>query len=132
MKKRAVISTIVTIAIAFASSTFVARQMAIHNVNQLNASFDRIDQEMAIENLMVLKGRIVEVKHLAYNPDISESVLLEALESITSSKTATNKYLDDFAFASPSTSSDVGELCEEFISQIDNQISTIKLSAKSE
>lgn len=97
---------------------------------QLTEVFDSVDQDMAIKQLSELRGMILEVKALSHE-DIPQSVLLEELESITSSKHFTNKYLDDFAFNIPSTSN-VGELCEEFISQIDDQIHTIEYGAKGE
>ena len=97
---------------------------------QLTEVFDSVDQDMAIKQLSELRGMILEVKALSHE-DIPQSVLLEELESITSSKHFTNKYLDDFAFNIPNTSN-VGELCEEFISQIDDQIHTIEYGAKGE
>ena len=97
---------------------------------QLTEVFDSVDQDMAIKQLSELRGMILEVKALSHE-DIPQSVLLEELESITSSNHFTNKYLDDFAFNIPSTSN-VGELCEEFISQIDDQIHTIEYGAKGE
>ena len=95
---------------------------AIHE--QLTEVFDNVDQDMAIKQLSELRGMILEVEALSHE-DISQSVLLDELESITSSKHFTNKYLENFAFDIPSTS-DVRELCEEFISQIDDQIHTIE------
>ena len=97
---------------------------------QLTEVFDSVDQDMAIKQLSELRGMILEVKALSHE-DIPQSVLLDELESITSSNHFTNKYLDDFAFDIPSTSN-VGELCEEFISQIDDQIHTIEYGAKGE
>ena len=91
---------------------------------QYTETSDSIDQDRAIKQLSELRGMILEVKALSHE-DIPQSVLLDELESITSSNHFTNKYLDDFAFDIPSTSN-VGELCEEFISQIDDQIHTIE------
>lgn len=99
-------------------------------VNQLETVFDEVDQDMAIKQLSELRGMILEVSALSHE-DISQSVLLDELESITSSRHFTNKYLEDFAFDIPSTSN-VRELCEEFISQIDDQIHTIEYGAKGE
>lgn len=97
---------------------------------QLTEVFDSVDQNIAIKHLSELRGMILEVEALSHE-DIPQSVLLDELESITSSKHFTNKYLEDFAFDIPSTSN-VGELCEEFISQIDDQIHTIKYGARGE
>jgi len=91
---------------------------------QYTETSDSIDQDRAIKQLSELRGMILEVKALSHE-DIPQSVLLDELKSITSSNHFTNKYLDDFAFDIPNTSN-VGELCEEFISQIDYQIHTIE------
>ena len=79
-------------------------------VNRIETVFDEDDQDMAIKQLSELRGMILEVEALSHE-DIPQSVLLDELESITSSKHFTNKYLEDFAFDIPSTSN-VGELCE--------------------
>ncbi len=98
--------------------------------NNLTRVFYEVDQDMAIKQLSELRGMILEVKAFSLE-DIPQGVLLDELESITSSKHFTNKYLDDFTFDIPSTSN-VGKLCEEFISQIDDQIHTIEYGAKGE
>ena len=92
--------------------------------NRLTASFDKIDQDMAIRELTELRGMILEVEDLSFK-DIPQNVLLDELESITSSEHYTNKYLEDFTFKIPNTSN-VQELCGELISQIDKQIDAIK------
>ena len=99
-------------------------------VNRLETVFDEVDQDMAIKQLSELRGMILEVEALSHE-EIPQSVLLDELESITSSNHFTNKYLDDFAFDIPSTSN-VGELCEEFISQIDDQIHAIEYGTRGE
>ncbi len=98
--------------------------------NQLTTAFDQVDQDMAIKELSELRGMILEVRALSYK-DIPQDVLLDELESITSSKHFHNKYLDDFTFEIPNTSN-VRKLCEEFISQIDDQIHTIEYGEKGE
>ena len=131
--------TTVKVCIAVAVLYVVAAIIGVKALNYYNAKqiheqrtevFDSVDQDMAIKQLSELRGMILEVKALSHE-DIPQSVLLDELESITSSNHFTNKYLDDFAFDIPSTSN-VGELCEEFISQIDDQIHTIEYGAKGE
>lgn len=131
--------TTVKVCIAVAVLYVVAAIIGVKALNYYNAKqiheqltevFDSVDQDMAIKQLSELIGMILEVKALSHE-DIPQSVLLDELESITSSNHFTNKYLDDFAFDIPSTSN-VGELCEEFISQIDDQIHTIEYGAKGE
>ena len=96
--------------------------------DNLERVFDEVDQAMAIQQLSKLRGMILEVESLSHE-DIPQGLLLDELESITTSNNFTNKYLDDFAFDIPNTSN-VGELCDEFISQIDDQIHTIEYGAK--
>ena len=109
---------------------------AIDNYNaqkiedRLTQIFDEVDQDMAINQLSEIRGMIIEVKALSHE-DIPQGVLFDELDRIISSDYFTNKYLDNFVFDIPNTS-DVGELCEEFISQIDDQIYIIKYGAKGE
>lgn len=98
--------------------------------NQLIEAFDNADQDMAIKQLSELRGRILEIETLCHE-DIPRSVLLDALEDIITPKHFTNPYLKDFTFVMPNTS-DVGEICKEFISQIDDQIHIIKYEVKDE
>lgn len=133
MKKRTAILVIGLLVYGVVLALVVAA-VVNYNSNQtkkeLEKVFNEADQDMAINHLSELRGMILEVKALSHE-DIPQSVLLDALESITSSNYVTNKYLDDFAFDIPSTSN-VGELCEEFISQIDDQIHTIEYGATGE
>lgn len=98
--------------------------------DRLTQIFDEVDQDMAINQLSEIRGMIIEVKSLSHE-DIPQGVLFDELDRIISSDYFTNKYLDNFVFDIPNTS-DVGELCEEFISQIDDQIYIIKYGAKGE
>ncbi len=117
-------------------SAFLVGIKAINNYNaqkienELTQIFDEVDQDMAINQLRELRGMIMEIKALSHE-DIPQNVLFDELTRIISSDYFTNKYLDNFIFNIPSTS-DVGELCEEFISQIDDQINIIKYGAKGE
>lgn len=85
---------------------------------------------MAIKQLSELRGMILEVEALSHE-DIPNGILLNTLYDIVTPKHFTNPYLKDFVFVIPSTSN-VRELCEEFISQIDDQIHTIEYGAKGE
>jgi hypothetical protein len=114
----------------FISLKAIADYNAQKITNQLETGFDQVDQDMAIKQLSELRGMILEVKALSHK-DIPQGILLDELEGITSSKHFANKYLDDFAFNVPSTSN-LGELCEELISQIDDQIHNIEYGTKGE
>ncbi len=128
---RTTVKVCIAVAVLYVVAAIIGvKALNYYNAKQLTEVFDSVDQDMAIKQLSELRGMILEVKALSHE-DIPQSVLLDELESITSSNHFTNKYLDDFAFDIPSTSN-VGELCEEFISQIDDQIHTIEYGAKGE
>ena len=132
---RTTVKVCIAVAVLYVVAAIIgAKALNYYNAKQIHEQltevFDSVDQDMAIKQLSELRGMILEVKALSHE-DIPQSVLLDELESITSSNHFTNKYLDDFAFDIPSTSN-VGELCEEFISQIDDQIHTIEYGAKGE
>ena len=98
--------------------------------DNLEKAFDEVDRKIAIKQLSELRGMILEVEILSHE-DIPQGLLLNELERITASKHFTGKYLEDFAFDS-SNSSTIGDICDEFISQIDDQIYTIEFGAKGE
>lgn len=132
---RTTVKVCIAVAVLYVVAAIIgAKALNYYNAKQIHEQltevFDSVDQDMAIKQLSELRGMILEVKALSHE-DIPQGVLLDELESITSSNHFTNKYLDDFAFDIPSTSN-VGELCEEFISQIDDQIHTIEYGAKGE
>ena len=128
---RTTVKVCIAVAVLYVVAAIIGvKALNYYNAKQLTEVFDSVDQDIAIKQLSELRGMILEVKALSHE-DIPQSVLLDELESITSSNHFTNKYLDDFAFDIPSTSN-VGELCEEFISQIDDQIHTIEYGAKGE
>ena len=128
---RTTVKVCIAVAVLYVVAAIIGvKALNYYNAKQLTEVFDSVDQDMAIKQLSELRGMILEVKALSHE-DIPQSVLLDELESITSSNHFTNKYLDDFAFDIPSTSN-VGELCEEFISQIDDQIHTIEYGTRGE
>lgn len=132
---RTTVKVCIAVAVLYVVAAIIGvKVLNYYNVKQIHEQltevFDSVDQDMAIKQLSELRGMILEVKALSHE-DIPQSILLDELEGITSSKHFTNKYLEDFAFDIPSTSN-VGELCDEFISQIDDQIHTIEYGAKGE
>ncbi len=133
-KRSSIILGVIAIIVIYVG-LFVGIKVVIkHNsqkiYNQITEVFDNVDRDMAIKQLSELRGMILELESLKHE-DISQNILLNELEEITAQKHFTNPYLKDFVFIIPSTSN-VGELCEELISQIDNQIHTIEFDAKGE
>ena len=125
-KRTFILKLLLCIVVAFLTSM----AFASYSQKKLEKAFDESDKNIAIEYLSERKGMILEVEFLSYR-NIPNNVLLDELEVITSSSNYTNKYLDDFAFDILNTS-DVGEICEKLILQIDDQIYTIKYGAKGE
>lgn len=96
--------------------------------HETEKAIDNSNRTKAVEELRELQGMLLEVEHLSYK-NIPQKVLLDELESITSTKDFENPYLKDFTFDIPNTS-DIGELCEELISQIDSQVHVIEHGTK--
>ena len=133
-KRTTLVVGMVVIAVLYLGLFVGLKAIGDYNAQQISDNiarvFDEVDQDMAIRQLSELRGMILEVEALSHE-DIPQGLLLDELESITTSKHFVNKYLTDFAFDIPNTSK-VGELCDEFISQIDDQIHTIEYGAKGE
>lgn len=103
---------------------FASERNAEMNYQHIEEIFDDVDRESAILVLSELRGRILEIESLSHN-DIAQTVMLNELENLTAHPHYTNPYVEDFTFNIPSTSN-VGELCEELISQIDDQLNVIR------
>lgn len=101
------------------SGTYYERAMETYNI---------IDQNTAITQLSERRGRILEVQSLCFK-DIPQDILWDELKGITSPMDLTNPYLKDFTFEISDTSN-LEEICDELISQIDNQIHTIEYGGK--
>lgn len=134
-KRTTLVVGIIVIAILYLGLFVGLKAIGDYNAQKITnrletAVFDEVNQNMAIKQLSELRGMILEVETLSHE-DIPQGILLNALYDIATTKHFTNPYLKDFAFVIPSTS-DVGELCEEFISQIDDQIHTIEYGVKGE
>lgn len=93
--------------------------------NQLVEVFDNVDRDMAVKQLSELKGMILEIKFLSYKNIPKDVLLYELNRNVFSLNHSSNQYLKDFTFVIPNTS-DLREACEDFISQIDDQIHFIE------
>jgi len=90
----------------------------------ITETFDSVDRNMATNQLSELRGKFLEISSLS-RKDVAQSLLLDELAEITSLHHFTNPYLKDFTFDVPGTSN-VREICDELISQIDDQIKIIE------
>ena len=86
-------------------------------------ALDCADKNISIQQLYELRGRVVEIKKLSNS--IPQEELEDAVESISSTKLYNETYLDDFSLEA-SESSELGEICEDYISQIDAKIDSIE------
>lgn len=130
MKKnnwKSALAMMAIIAIIFYGGFFTLRAAINYGTQKtyddLTEMFDNVDRNMATDKLNELRGMILEIESLSHE-DIPQSLLLDELVEITSHQYFTNPYLKDFEFDVPGTS-DVRTICDELISQIDNQIQTI-------
>lgn len=88
---------------------------------------DETNKDTAVKHLSVLRGRLVEIQILSHY-DI-QNALMNEINTISSYQDFANPYLKDFKFVVPN-SSNIGEICEELISQIDDQVSIIRFGEK--
>lgn len=131
MKKKGWTSELAMVAIIVVifSGTFFGIK-ALNNYNSqkiydtLTEAFDNVDRNMATNELSELRGKLLEIEALSHE-DISQTLLLDELEKLTSPQHFTNPYLKDFTFDVPETS-DVRAICNELISQVDDQIEIIE------
>lgn len=94
---------------------------------QVQEIVGNVYQQQAIMDLCEVKGRVDQVKKL-YPSKVNEDTLMNELKYISSFQDSNNPYLKDFKITI--TSSNVGEVCEEVLSQIKAQIDFIKLSTE--
>lgn len=101
-------------------------------ISDLNETLDQSQREFAIMQLSELRGRARAITLLSYG-DTDEAELKEAISDIYSwvEEDAgifhSNPYLIDFEFVSkPNNTSNVEDICEKIMSQIDSQIETIR------
>lgn len=88
---------------------------------------DETNKDTAVKHLSVLRGRLVEIQILSHY-DI-QNALMHEINAIATYQDIANPYLKDFKFVVPN-SSNIGEICEELISQIDDQVSIIRFGEK--
>lgn len=90
--------------------------------------FMESSQEHAIMELYEIRGRVEQISTFDIFTNISDSTLMSELKRISSFQNSINPFLKDFSITV--TSSEVRDVCEEIIQQIDDQINTIKFGAE--
>lgn len=112
----AIIAVILAIAYS-ALSNHHAKKMSA----ELSKAFDTVDREQALIELSTLRGRVLEIQVLYASGSSDEDLLMEHLEIITSFESAIGY---DFVFET--NSSEIGAVCVELLTQIDDQIDIIQ------
>lgn len=125
MKKYKMLIPIILLAVF---TTIVTNSILCHYESQKFSSelaqvFDEVDRKMAVETLSEARGRIFEVMLLLYGDDISLDVAQNELSNIIDFPDYDNPYLDSFELKL--TESSAESICDELISQIDDQIDKI-------
>lgn len=93
-------------------------------------TFDKIDRNNAVAILSEQRGMIYEIKYLSHS-GVSQNILLRELKRLSSLSYSSNSYLKEVVLFPPNTSN-VEDICEELISQIDDYIRAIEYGAKGE
>lgn len=131
-RKMKVVALVVVFAVHCLVLSLAFQVMSNRNSQRIQAqlieAFDNVDQNMAITQLIELRGRILEVQSLSFE-NLPQDILLDELEGITAPNDFSNPYLEDFTFIIHDTSN-LEKICDELISQIDDQIHTIKYGQK--
>ena len=123
MNKRKIFKVLVYLIVIVIGSITVSLFCAKKTQQETLDAFDRADKNVSIQQLYELRGKIMEIQDLSNS--IPQEELENAVESISSTKLYNETYLDDFSLEAPE-SSELGEICEEYISQIDAKIDSIR------
>lgn len=99
-------------------------------ITELEEAFDSAKRSSAVDILNQRKGQIEEIHVLDYK-GVPRDILREELQRLCLFDYFTNPYLKDIVLYEPETS-DIGDICEEIISQIDDHIHRIKYGKKDE
>ena len=123
MNKRKILKGLVYLVIIVIIAITVNLIISKKTQQEVLDALDSADKNISIQQLYELRGRVVEIKELS--DSIPQNKLKDAVESISSTKLYNETYLDDFSLE-VSESSELGEICEDYISQIDAKIDSIK------
>ena len=114
---------IVFVTVILAMNTAFWSFLRWKNSLELANLLDEINRQMAIERLCELRGRIFEVQSLLYADDITLDIAQSEISDIIDFQDYDNPYLDNFELTV--TESSTGAICDDLISQIDDQIDKI-------
>ena len=131
LNKRTMVVVIAIVVASLTAQILTIKILKNYRAQQFDAEMDQLDRYIAAEYLSQFKGRLLEVQDLYNEQEISEDVLQERLKNIISLDVST-KYLENFQLTIPDTTSNIGEIFEELIAQIENQIHNVEEGKYSE
>ena len=131
LNKRTMVVVIAIVVASLTAQIITIKILKNYRAQQFDAEMDQLDRYIAAEYLSQIEGRLLEVQDLYNEQEISEDVLQERLKNITSLDVST-KYLENFQLTIPDTTSNIGEIFEELIAQIENQIHNVEEGKYSE
>lgn len=131
LNKRTMVVVIAIVVASLTAQILTIKILKNYRAQQFDAEMDQLDRYIAAEYLSQIKGRLLEVQDLYNEQEISEDVLQERLKNIISLGVST-KYLENFQLTIPDTTSNIGEIFEELIAQIENQIHNVEEGKYSE
>ena len=112
------LSTITVVIIAKMLKNFSAKK----SYEELGKEMDRIDRQFAIKDLSELKGRINEIYLLYLQGEIAKE---SAIEEMVDCVSLSDRYVENFFLQLPETD-DLGRICDELITQIEDKIYSIE------
>ena len=131
LNKRTMVVVIAIVVASLTAQILTIKILKNYRAQQFDSEMDQLDRYIAAEYLSQIKGRLLEVQDLYNEQEISEDVLQERLKNITSLDVSP-KYLENFQLTIPDTTSNIGEIFEELIAQIENQIHNVEEGKYSE
>lgn len=131
LNKRTMVVVIAIVVASLTAHILTTKMLKNYIAQQFDAEMDQLDRYIAAEYLSQIEGRLLEVQDLYNEQEISEDVLQERLKNIISLGVST-KYLENFQLTIPDTTSNIGEIFEELIAQIENQIHNVEEGKYSE
>ena len=125
MKKffRYFLLAVCTVTISCVVSSAVGYVMGEIRANDLQERFDKVDYEIATEELLELRAKTELIQNLSlsdefYSISAQDALLRELKWEIQSVEGDDNQYLEDFSIYI--TETDLYYICDEVLSQVDN------------
>lgn len=108
-------------------NTAISNYRCRREITEMHEDIDELNRNFAIMELSELRGRVKEIEYISLGLTGSNNQMQEELISELESLKSYDLYFRDFEISInlPITPSNIGDICENIISQIDNEIHTI-------